>query len=40
MESSYYGIRSGDWLLLSVSIIDGRPDGVDIFVDHVDLGPM
>ena len=38
MEYSSDGIICGGLGLSAVVIVDGRPEGVGIFVDHVDLG--
>ena len=40
MESSYEGIICGDGRLSGGGTIDGRREGVAVFVDHVDLGSM
>ena len=40
MESSSGGIICGDGRLSEGVTIYVRPEGVDIFVDHVDLGSM
>ena len=40
MESSSDGIICGYWWLSIGVIVDGHPEGVAIFVEHVDLGSM
>ena len=40
MEPSSDGIMCDGWGLLAVLIIDGIPEGVVIFVDHLDLGSV
>ena len=39
-ESLSDGIKCGDWGFLAGVIVDGRPEGLSIFVDHVDLGSI
>ena len=40
MNSPYDGMMWGDWGFGSVVIVDGRPEGVAIAVELVDLGSM
>ena len=40
MDSSYDGMMWGDWGVGSGVIVDGRPEGVVIVVELVDLGSM
>ena len=40
MESSFDGIMWGDWGFGSGLIVDGRPEGMAIDVELVDLGSM
>ena len=40
MESSSDGIMWGDWGFGSGVIVDGRPEGVAISVELVDIGSM
>ena len=38
--SSYDGMKWGDWGFDSGVIVDGRPEGVSIVLELVDLGSM
>ena len=40
MESSFDGMRWGDWAVESGVIVDGRPEGVSMAVELVDIGSM
>ena len=40
MESSFDGMMWGDWGFGSGLIVDGRPEGMAIDVELVDLGSM
>ena len=40
MESSYDGMMWGDWGVGSGLIMDGRPEGVVIALELVDLGSV
>ena len=40
MESSYDGMMWVDWGFGSVVIVDGRPEGMSIALELVDIGYM
>ena len=40
IDSSSDGMMWGDWGVGSGVIVDGRPEFVFVFIDHVDLGSI